>query len=467
MDWRLRGLEDGSPEVEEDATQDPRSDLSITLLEGKSEKKGVNPPSLPNLYNAPSRPPSAAPIRARLWSCSEMSMALVCAALLCIYGLFRAVDTSLPFVQRGVAARMNIAAPFVYAAAFVVSGVHYAFLSRPRVSASLKEVDVCCIAVSLAWMTMLLLFSVATQPTPERALVSDFRYSTWIDAPVSAGVVVVVFVLSRAFTPSSMTSTYGVLRQPLLSTKAMDDGMNDGMDGEAGVPSQSLLAWHATLEPAILNTEAMDMRTDPLSNTLPDALPNALSKLSPPTSLPADGVVQLEMDRLVRLARASGLVDRQQGQHGQQGGAKVMEQSTGPEKSHFLPSNSSIMLSQVSHSELVIEGTDVRSSHAHFDPAWDWLRQCLLGVLIVSWTPQLAALTQGLRARSNEAPPSVALVQSMSSIALLFSAYFQFVNCPRSIYLMGPVLWRLMVFLGVALTIVASDGLLLPWQATL
>ena len=56
--------------------------------------------------------------------------------------------------------------------------------------------------------------------------------------------------------------------------------------------------------------------------------------------------------------------------------------------------------------QLVIQGMDARSSHTHFDPAWDWVRQCLLGVLIVSWINQLALLTDGLRVRKSTAAGS-------------------------------------------------------------
>ena len=361
-------------------------------------------------------------LRQRLWTCSETSVALLCAILLCFFGFVRILDGSQSFVQTGVASRMNMAAPFVYGTAFLISGLHYAFLSLPRTSASLKYIDASSMAVALAWMTTLLVFNAATQPTLDRALLPGFRYTAYIDAPVSAGVFIIILFLSRSFTPSSLTSTYDQ-REPLL----IEEGQHNS--------KMSLLEWHASLDSSVVTTRPLPQTSNEL---------------------------RFQTKQLLGLERASGLVPNQLGLSTSLSRPSTLSQ---PLLSKELPSKQPERATRLVLEG--VEGVDVRSSHAHFDPAWDWVRQCLLGVLIVSWINQLALLTEGLRVRASNTAPEVALTQSISSIALLFSAYFQFVNCPEKVYLVGPVLWRLMAFLGVALTIVASDVMLLSWQATL
>jgi len=387
-----------------------------------TELKGLEP-ALPTQSVKPA-PVSTFLLHQRLWTCSELLLAALCAILLCLFGFLRTLDESLPFVHKGPAAYLNMAAPFVYATAFGISALHYAFLTQPRASATLKHIDVSSMALVLAYMSTLLIVDAATQPTPQRALMSGFRVTAWLDAPAAASVFILVLFLSRSFTPSALTSTLEV-RHSLEKTDAPSDKV-------------SLLEWHASLESAVLSTD----------------------QLSEPTPEPSNEL-RLESEQLLRLARASGLVNAP--------GPPVtpLDLAPPPTLSPPLATRPKEEPPRPLPASLIINGVDARSSHAHFDSGWDWVRQCLLGVLIVSWINQLALLTEGLRVRADRVPPDVVLTQSMSSIALLFSAYFQFVHCPNPIYLLGPILWRVVAFLGVVLTMVASDVMLLPWQATL
>ena len=404
-------------------------DLRFTKLKGLDETVHE---SLPTTSIRPSLDPKkSVTLQQRLWTCSEVSVAVLCFILLSLFGFLRALDSSLSFVQVGVASRMNTAAPFVYAAVFLISGLHYAFLTLPRASATLRHVEVSSMAIALAYMTTLLIVDAASQPTPERALIPGFRNAAWLDAPVAAVVFIVVMSLSRSFTPSALTSSYEH-REPLL--------IEQRQDRQEAREDMALLEWHASLDSGVLtNAEAAKPSLE----------------------------LRFKTEPLLRLACASGLVSDLVAAEPSQ-----MPTSTAPTSKASLSLPPTLALPLLSNessnpAELYVKGMDARSSHLHFDSAWDWVRQCLLGVLIVSWVNQLALLTDGLRVRTDRLPPDVALTQSMSSIALLFSSYFQFVHCPKPVYLMGPILWRLITFLGVVLTIVASDVMLLPWQATL
>jgi hypothetical protein len=407
-------------------------DLRFTELKSLTEAAETLPTTSARSSTNPTT--LAVVLQHQLWTCSEVSVAVVCAFLLSLFGFLRTLDGSLSFVQEGVASRMNMAAPFVYATAFVISAVHYAFLTLPRTSATLRQIDVCVMAITLAYMTTLLIVDSASQTAPERPLLPGFRVAAWIDAPAAATVFVVVIFLSRSFTPSALTSTYE-LQEPLLTHQAPREDRD----------KQALLKWHASLDSGVLSHNVQVADFDQPSAEL-----------------------RLEMDQLLRLARASGLLSTNPSSDPSDPLTNTTASLSYPQTmSPSLLDNKSKPNQTKNVVQMTIRGMDARSSHTHFDPAWDWVRQCLLGVLIVSWINQLALLTNGLRVRANQSPPEVALTQSLSSIALLFSAYFQFVNCPRPVYLLGPILWRLIAFLGVCLTIVASDVMLLPWQTTL
>ena len=465
MDWKFSELEPLEPKTSPSKgstradlahstveTQDQfRNRLQVTVFKPNSVVQRVPTPQTP----APSN--QTLVMHGRVWACSEMAAAVVFAVLLCIFGLMRSVNANLPFVQQGLAARLNIAAPFVYAAAFFVSGLHYAFLTLPRVSASLKEIDVCCMAIALAWITLLLVFNAATLPNVKKTLVSDYRYTSWIDAPVSAGIFVVVFFLSRSFTPSSITSLANdtrspneLQREPLL---AEEEQREPRPEPRALRVPDDVLEWHATLNPALLR-EVL-----PLTPQLP---------AGPPVEPPQASRLQKEMDQLVSLATKdaqTATTTATAAEFDKESSVGIIRQ---PSVSLMAPQPLSMTFRPLDgvQDEEIMELT-ARSVHAHFDPAWDWARQCLLGVLILSWINQLALLTNGLRVQTNRPTPPIAIVQGLSSAALLFSAYFEFVNCPKAIYIIGPVLWRIMAFVGVVLAIVVSDGLMLPWQTEL
>jgi len=493
MDWKLSKLDELESKTNQaNMQQAPNETQSFETPQDLSKNRlqvtFFKPDSIVQRVSTPQKPTAVKQtlvMHGRVWACSEMATAVVCAILLCIFGLVRSVDANLPFVQQGLAARLNIAAPFIYAAAFFVSGLHYAFLTVPRVSASLKEIDVCCMAIALAWITLVLVFDAASLPDPKKTLISDYRYASWIDAPVSAGIFVIIFFLSRSFTPSSITSLasdtrspHELQREPLL---AEEEQRESGSESRASRIPADVLEWHATLNPALLR-EVLPLA--PQSSSQPPPQPSPQPPPQPPSQPPSEPArsknLQQEMDRLLFLvsedAQPPTRSTEPYNSYKPYTAASVTKFATKPTTQRTQQSSVSLVAPQplsmtFQPLEVVQEGEleefTARSAHAHFDPAWDWARQCLLGVLILSWVNQLALLTNGLRAQTNRATPPIAIVQGLSSAALLFSAYFEFVSCPKAIYLIGPVLWRIMAFVGVVLAIVASDGLLLPWQADL
>lgn len=392
----------------------------------------------------------------------ETAAALLCFLLLCIFGLIRGLDTSLPFVQRGVASRLNVVAPFLYAATFLISSLHYSIVHFEKMSASLKELEVCFIAASLAWITTLLVFDAATGTDIDKSLIAGLRYGAWLDAPLSAGVFIVIFVLSRSFTPSSLTITTAdsvdTFKKPLLSEEDQAVAIHsENETSEIGKPQSSLLTWHATLDPALTS---MPLERDDETGESADVTSIASMSMSPNRAR-----VNFRMKRINSPletpwvgSNVTSPFTMPQFASKSKHPSTVRKTDRSVEANKLAEFDNPFSTSQTYRQEGLI--------HQHFDGSWDWARQCILGVLIVSWVNQSALLTDGLRVKINEGPPPIAILQAVSSVLLLISAYFEFLICPLRIQYIRPLLWRFLALGGLVVTIVVSDGLLLRWQAT-